>query len=93
MDPSHFNLNRPETDAASDSDAERVSADDPAAEHAADSSQHSTAQPTANAAGGPVRNPHFDAEAMKSERSYAMWIHLGALIAWVLAVPSSGLSF
>ncbi len=35
--------------------------------------------------------PHFDSDASRSERTYAMWIHLGALIGWVVAGASQGI--
>ena len=34
-----------------------------------------------------------DPDADRSERTYAMWIHLGALISWVLAAASQGIGF
>ena len=34
-----------------------------------------------------------DPHAERPERTYAMWIHLGALISWVLAAGSQGIGF
>ncbi len=67
----------------------------PAPDAGADAS-HTRAPDPAHPAGparNPMHNPLHDPDATPPERTYAMWIHIAALIAWVLAVPSSGLSF
>lgn len=38
-------------------------------------------------------HPLYDPNAERWERTYAMWTHLGAMIAWLLAIASTGIGF
>lgn len=80
MDENHENPNEPSESTASADPADGVDSTPPT-----DSAFHA----------GPDApfEPHFDAESAPSERTYAMWIHLASLLAWVLAAASQGIGF